>query len=722
MKWLTKRITAFKRYTDKKVNKFVLFFINILVLSNLGISFYLIYNINLLNGIEDIFRYAIMILLIIMDIIFLLFAMNTLLKNKVKAFFIFILSILLSISIQYFVSININKVYSSINKMSKDTLTYSTSLITMKNSKIESVDDVKKKKIGIISDIKNIEGYVISQDIIKDNNLTKNNTLVKYDEFILMLNDLYSGEIDAVFVSSNYSIMFSSIDKFVDIKDETKILLTKDKTMAKSKEDTGIVNTKKRLTEPFTILLMGVDSEVNGLDKNTAFNGDSLMLITFNPKTLNTTMLSIPRDTYVPIMCFKNHIENKITHAAWYGEACMAKTIENFTGIKIDYYVKINFKGVVGLVNAMGGITVEVPVNLCAGDSNRGKQICIKKGLRHLNGEETLVLARSRHELLRGDIDRGLNQQLIVKAMMEKLKELNSLDKLYSILDTVSNNMDTNLTTNQILSLYNVGKDILVKASNGDEELISMQQLFLAGYGQMIWDDGMRLNLWNYVYYRQSLKDVVKVMKVNLGIDKPTMTKKFDFSIDKNYVIKIIGEGPYKVESPIVTLPNFTSYSKDYALNWGIKNDLTIHFEIVDSDHKDYKTSYKDNQIIGQSIPVGYRLNSIDKSKGITLKIVDKPNIAEKLNCSLSENEDNANCLVPDMIGWSTVKLNTWISNLPVNISVKKTAVEITDPLDADKIGIIISQSVDKGVNLTSITTITVEYYVANTDANEPTE
>jgi polyisoprenyl-teichoic acid--peptidoglycan teichoic acid transferase len=720
-----KKIGAFKKYTDKKVNKGALAIINLLVISNIGISLYFIYNISLLSGIENIFRYSIMGLLIIIDIIFILSSINTLLKNKFKKYMVFIFIILISISIQSFLAFNINKVYSSINKMSKKELTYSTSLITMKDSKIKDINDLKNKKIGIISDKDNIEGYIVSQDIIKEYNLNKNNKLINYDEFMLMLKDLYNGEIDAIFVSSNYGIMFSSVEEYSDIKHDTKVIVSKDKKMVKPTDKDNIATSGKKLTEPFTILLMGVDSEKEGLDNNAAFNGDSLMLITFNPKTLNTTMLSIPRDTYVPIMCFKNHIENKITHAAWYGESCMEKTIENFTGINIDYYVKINFKGVVGLVNALGGVTVDVPVKFCEQNSDRlwgKKTICLKPGVQKLNGEQALAFARHRKTLERGDIDRGLNQQLVVKAMMEKLKDIRSLDQVYKILDTVSSNMDTNLSTNQILSLYEVGKDILLKASSGEEELISMQQLFLSGYGQMIYYENMHLNLWNYVYYKQSLKEIVTAMKVNLGLQDATMVKKFSFSINDTYEKKIIGEGTYK-ETPIVTIPNFGSYSKDYALSWGIKNDVKIHFDIIDSSNKLYKATYKDNQIIGQNISAGTKLSSINKTTGITLKIVNKETQSTKLDCTLDENEDNSSCLVPNMIGWSTVKLNNWINSLPVNVTIKKISVEITDPvLEANKIGLIKSQDVDAGTKLTSIDSITIEYYVASSEPSNDTE
>lgn len=107
------------------------------------------------------------------------------------------------------------------------------------------------------------------------------------------------------------------------------------------------LNTTDKIDKPFTMLVMGIDSTANTLSKNATGNGDALMLVTFNPKTLNATIFSIPRDTYVPIACFENQKENKITHAAWNGENCMIKTIENLTDINIDYYVKINFQGVV---------------------------------------------------------------------------------------------------------------------------------------------------------------------------------------------------------------------------------------------------------------------------------------------------------------------------------------------------------------------------------------
>ena len=128
--------------------------------------------------------------------------------------------------------------------------------------------------------------------------------------------------------------MFKTITGYENIESDTKIVLTKEKKMKKSA--TSLVETEstgKNVTEPFTMLLMGIDSTDEVLSKNAVANGDTLILITFNPKTLNATMLSVPRDSYVPIACWSNKAENKITHAAGYGNDCMINTIEDYFDI-----------------------------------------------------------------------------------------------------------------------------------------------------------------------------------------------------------------------------------------------------------------------------------------------------------------------------------------------------------------------------------------------------
>ena len=173
--------------------------------------------------------------------------------------------------------------------------------------------------------------------MIKENDLQDDNEIVKYDDYTSMIVDLYAGEIDGSFITSNYVSMFSGITGYENIESDTKVIAKKSKSMRKSSTSkVETASTGKSITEPFTILLMGIDSTDEVLEKNAIANGDTLILITFNPKTLNATMLSIPRDSYVPIACWSGNPENKITHAAAYGNDCMINTIEKYLDINID--------------------------------------------------------------------------------------------------------------------------------------------------------------------------------------------------------------------------------------------------------------------------------------------------------------------------------------------------------------------------------------------------
>lgn len=520
-------------------------------------SGFLIYNIFKLSGIEDIIRYIIIGVLGIIDLVCLIKMIKKWKGKKSKKekkkqkesksigfiTFLIIYSLLtgaLGGVIQYF--------YGTVDSINKKYVTYSSSLVVLKDNEAKKAKDLKNYKIGILKDKKSPEGYIIPQEIIKEDKLKDNNKIVKYESYTEMITDLYAKEVDAIFLTTDYPTIYSSIAGYEQIANETKIIETKEKKMKKSDTSTEeTASSGKSVTEPFTILLMGIDSTDEILTKNAIANGDSLILITFNPKTLNVTMLSIPRDTYVPIACWASKDENKITHAAAYGTDCMMNTIENYFDVNIDYYAKINFKGLVKLVDALGGIDVDVPQNLCTDDSSRGQQICIKEGRQHLNGEEALVLSRNRKQLVNGDFGRGQNQQLVIQAMVEKIKELRSVNQFTSVLNTVSNSLDTNLTTKQILSFYSVAKDIVKTGlSTEHSNIVNIQQLYLEGQGAMIYDKRMKMTLYDYVPNTYSKNDIVKAMKENLGQTTHKTVKSFSFSINEPYEKKVIGSGSYK--------------------------------------------------------------------------------------------------------------------------------------------------------------------------------
>lgn len=543
--------------TDKKKKRKISNIITlILFIISLVSSIFLSYNLFLLSGIEDIIRYIIIGIIVLIDILCFIKTKNKL-SGKVKKkkkdkkeskgigfmIFLFIYSL-----ICVGIGTIIFYLYGTVNNINKKFVTYSSSLVVLSDNKVNSVKDIKDYKIGILSDKKSPEGYIIPQEIIKKNDLDDNNKIVKYDNYIEMITDLYSKDIDAIFLASDYVNIYSSIAGYENIGTETKKIISKEKKMLKSetsKEETA--SSGKSVTEPFSILLMGIDSTDEVLTKNAVANGDSLILITFNPKTLNATMLSIPRDSYVPIACWPGKDENKITHAAAYGTDCMINTIENYFDVDIDYYAKINFKGLVKLVDALGGIDVDVPQDLCTDNSSREVEVCIKEGQQHLDGEGALVLSRNRKQLVNGDFGRGQNQQLVIQALLNKIKEINSIKQFTTVMNTVSNSIDTNLTTKQILSFYSIAKDIVKTGLSTDKSnIVDIQQLYLQGQSAMIYDKRMRMTLYDYVPNTHSRDDITKAMKTNLELLDHTKAKKFTFSINKPYEKKIIGEGPYK--------------------------------------------------------------------------------------------------------------------------------------------------------------------------------
>lgn len=535
----------------KKFKKAVLLLIPLLI-TYYVVSCYFVNEIFYYNSSKSFMTYivyGIIILTSLSIVIFSVFAFKCIKKNKTKNYVWYFILLIIFIAVELFISININKISNSLSKITNTEAGYSSSIVVLEDSNFNDVEDLKNHKIGMINDSNNIEGYVLPMEIIEDKDFNEED-IVSYDTFIEMINDLYDNKIDAMFISSSYVSMFVTEEGYEDIASKTKVIYEKNKKAVKKQNTTS-----KTLSEPFSLLIMGVDSSSSSLKKSNSFNGDTLILITFNPNTMNATILSIPRDTRVPIVCTKTKSKNKINSTGAYGAECVMDTITNFTGIEIDYWVKVNFQGVISLVNALGGIEVDVPYSFCESDSKRrfgNNTIYIEKGLQTLNGEQTLAFARNRHTWPRycgkkysnytsNDFIRGQNQQQIVKATINKLKNIRSLSEIYKILDIVGDNIDTNIDKNTMITGFDTFKNIIFNSKNiNSDDFIGTQRLYLSGYDNMI------NGIYYFEYSNQSLKEVTDAMKINLEIKKPEMDKEFSFSINNPYEDVQIGKDIYK--------------------------------------------------------------------------------------------------------------------------------------------------------------------------------
>lgn len=536
----------------KKFKKAVLLLFPLLIIYYLS-SIYFVKEIYYYNSSKSFMTYVVyasIILTALFMVIFTIRGFKCIKKNKTKSYVWYFIFIIIFIICELFASINISKISNSLSKITNKEAGYSTSLVTLNSSKINKINDLDDENlIGMISDTNNVEGYKLPMEIVKSKKIDKK-SIVSYDDFTSMLKDLYNKKIDAMFVSSSYVSMFASLDGYENIGNDTKVIYEKNKKVIKKTSESN-----KTLNEPFTLLIMGVDSTSTSLKKNNSFNGDTLMLITFNPNTMNATILSIPRDTRVPIVCTRSKAKNKINATGAYGADCVMDTITNFTGIKIDYWVKVNFKGVVSLVDALGGVDIDVPYSFCEQDSNRefgNSTIYIEKGRQTLNGEQALAFARNRHpwpqycgkkysKYTSNDFIRGQNQQQIVKAMTNKLKDVRSLSQLYKLLDIAGDNLDTNIDKDTMITGFDTFKNIIFNSKNiNSEDFVGTQRLYLSGYDNTI------NGIYYFEYSTESLKEIVDAMKINLEIKNPEMDKEFSFSINSPYEDTQIGKGTYK--------------------------------------------------------------------------------------------------------------------------------------------------------------------------------
>lgn len=599
-------------------------------------------NIAVLTGIETLVRMILIILFGIWFLVWLVMGLVYVFNKKYSSFIIMIIFTLLFNGIFFVAGYYIDTIYKEIDSISKDTINYTTYLISMKDSEFNS-----DSKIGIISDTTNIESNILAKELINKDNLP--NKLYQYDDFYVMLDDLYSGKIDACFVSSNYTILFAAEEKYQNIKDDTKVVLQYSKEM---KNQDNISYTNKKLTEPFTVLVMGVDSETNGLNANGAFNGDTLMMITFNPKTLSASMFSVPRDLYVPISC-RNNALAKINSSAAYGTKCVINTMKQLTDIDIDYYVKMNFKGVVDLVEALGGIDINVEepwswynagVNyggkVCEQNSNRefgDKIVCMDPGFQTLNGEQALAYARNRHQYLGSDLDRIRHQQDVVEAIVEKAKTLRSFDDFKNVLNAVQKNMDTNMTTDQILSLYDVGKSILVNTINGNEVKFSIYKTTLETYSLPVFLGYSTTSALGY--YKDSLEDIKKMMKTNLELLEKVPNKTFSIDYNEDYTLKIYGKKIYGAKS-VATMPNLIGSSKDYVSNWAVSNGINLTtIEVYEGDEH-FNYLYADGIVADQSIHIN---SVIGTGTNLTIYVNKRAT-----NNDISNSQNNNDNSVPE--------------------------------------------------------------------------
>lgn len=253
------------------------------------------------------------------------------------------------------------------------------------------------------------------------------------------------------------------------------------------------------LKDNISILFVGIDDSEAREQGSDHSRSDALMLATLNNKDKSVKLLSIPRDSYVYIP-YVGH-EDKITHAhAFGGTQATIDTVENLLNVPVDYYYRLNFDAFIEIVDALGGIKVNVPYALHELDENDKRTVNLKPGKQLLDGREALALARTRHQ--DSDIKRGERQQMILEAIIKKASSVTSLTKYDDILAAVGNNMKTNMTFDEMKSLAAYIKGGMPKVDS----------LSLKGY------DDMSTGVYYYKLDTNNLAEIKQTLQKHLGL------------------------------------------------------------------------------------------------------------------------------------------------------------------------------------------------------------
>lgn len=200
--------------------------------------------------------------------------------------------------------------------------------------------------------------------------------------------------------------------------------------------------------KPISILILGVDQGLEG--RHDRGNSDTLILATANPGKNKATMTSIPRDTLANILGDPGDKYNMFRVNSAYGiggSKASMRTVSALLDVPINYYVEVNMKALKSLVNAVGGVDVNVPFDFSYDwcDFHKGKQ--------HLNGRHAVAYVRMRHDDPRGDYGRQMRQRQVINAVVHKAISVDSIANYRNLVKIFTKYVRTNLTFNDMLAL-----------------------------------------------------------------------------------------------------------------------------------------------------------------------------------------------------------------------------------------------------------------------------
>lgn len=274
--------------------------------------------------------------------------------------------------------------------------------------------------------------------------------------------------------------------------------------------------------DPISILVLGLDD--NSERELGSARTDSMLLLTINPTEELVNITSIPRDTYTSIKSKDFEGKDKINSAFAYGGIdSTIDAVENLVKVPINYYATADFQAFENIVDALGGIEMDVPFTLTEQNAQGKKVVDLKEGHHKLNGEQALAFSRTRY--VDNDIERGKRQQQVVEAIAKKAMDVGTIAKYKSILEALDGHIKTDMPSNKILSIAQSG---LTKDYKFESHAFSWMSFDYAPYGESISMVGLHQDSIDYISHK---------MRLSLGLDQKDERDEPGYKFESNGVV-----------------------------------------------------------------------------------------------------------------------------------------------------------------------------------------
>ena len=592
-------------------------------------------------------------------------------------------------------------------------------------STYSTLKDLNGKKVGMLTETSNGLTYIATNILSKEK---VDCATVNFQTNAEMMQALIDGDVDAIVITSAYRSIYKGVEntpgeeetvEINDLEEEEEVEAYEEEEEYESEEGeegsstdmTAPVaeespfakylpdlvdfysfeeelkidkqrSTKNLSSDPFNVLLIGYSRTDIG---STVGLADSIILATINPQTYEVSMTSIARDSFVPIACYGGALD-KINSGRSTSRACFIETVENFLNMDIDYYMELDYLGLVQIVNVIGGIYINNPVSFTLDG------IYVPAG-DHVfaDGQMALQFCRERHHMPNGDFDRQQHQKEVIIEIAKAFVKSGSVSLALKAMEEASEWMSTDMTLSQLTSVFNLLLNTRNYTGLDTFDLVDFQNSRITGYGGILYYSySMRLPLWVYLIYEGSYNEAINHVNNVMGnYTTVSQTKNLEFNMDDEYVRPELTSTDY--EHKFVYEPDpmpaywasLEGMTQSKALAWAKEMGVSLTVNIIKSTDPGYDRNYE-GLVVDQSPRYGSLVSDYG-SGSITVMGPSK----------IDEDKQ-----VPDFVEHNYSKAVSWAKkhNVPYEIDFN------TDV--SGKIGDVVSQSPAPGTAIENVSVL----------------